>query len=574
MKGIAQPQPDSAKLPIVPREAGTPFSQATVLLTQQEHIQLKWEARYWKSQHARGLRREAALKKALEQSQAQVRDLTQRLYGKRSEKGAARKDGPQCKARSSRPRGQQAGSRGHGRTQRPDLPVIEEVWDLDEAQKFCMRCGALFESFPGTEDSEIIETQVQAYTRRIRRARYKKTCRCDETRGIIAAPPAPRLIPKSPAGVSVWTEVLLDKYLYCTPTHRLCTDFASLGLPIAQGTLTGGLRKLGVLFEPLVAAMYEKQMTERGFHADETRWMVFEAIEGKVGYRWYLWLTQSASVVYYQVAPGRGADVPKAHFAGLAKELTEVILVCDRYVAYKCLAEDNEVIVLAFCWAHVRRDFLEAARSWPALEVWMLSWVEAIGELYRLNEQRLALWEKSRSLAEQSAAFTARHQALREKLSEMAERRERALQEHTLHSAQRKVLESLKNHWSGLTVFVDHPQVAMDNNTAERAVRNPVTGRKNYYGSGSIWSARLAAMMFTVLQSVLLWGLNPRHWLHSFLSACAENAGAAPADLSPFLPWSMDAARREALSRPAPALWHPSVLQAKRSAAPEFMNTS
>lgn len=544
------------------------------MLTQQEHIQLKWEAHYWKTQHARALEREAALKKALEQSQAQVRDLKQRLYGKKSEKGVARKDGVQTKQGSSRPRGQQAGTQGHGRTPRPDLLVIEEVRELRGEQQCCSSCGAAFESFPGTDDSEIIEIQVQAYTRRIKRQRYKKTCRCHETPGIITAPPAPRLIPRSPAGVSVWTEVLLEKYLYCTPTHRLCTDFASLGLPIAQGTLTGGLRKLCVLFEPLVAALYEKQMTERCFHADETRWMVFEAIEGKVGYRWYLWITQSASVVYYRVAPGRGADVPKAHFAGLAKDLTEVILVCDRYVAYKCLAADNGVIVLAFCWAHVRRDFLEAARSWPALQVWMFSWVEVIAELYRLNAQRLEVWEQSRPLAEQSPAFTARHQALLEKLSEMTEHRERALQEHTLHSAQRKVLESLKNHWPGLTVFVEHPQVPMDNNTAERAARNPVTGRKNYYGSGSVWSAQLAAMMFTVLQSVLLWGLNPRHWLYSFLSACAENGGEAPGDLSAFLPWSMDAPRREALSRALPAEGFPSVLQAKRSEAPECINTS
>ncbi len=562
-----------AKLPVVYRKDAAPFSQRTVELTQAEHIQLKWEAHYWKTQHARALEREAALKGALEQSRARVRDLTQRLYGKRSEKGAARPDGAQCQRRPSRPRGQQVGSKGHGRTQHPDLPVIEEVRELTGEEQCCSSCGAAFESFPGTEDSEIIEIQVQGYIRRIKRQRYKKTCRCPKTPGIITAPPAPRLIPRSLVGVSVWTEVLLGKYLYCTPTHRLCTALASLGQPIAQGTLTGGLRKLGVVFEPLVAAMYEKQMTERRFHGDETGWKVFERLEGKVGYRWYLWVTQSASVVYYRLAPGRGADVPKAHFAGLSEAIEPAILVCDRYVAYKCLAEDNGAIVLAFCWAHVRRDFLEAARSWPALEVWMLSWVEAIGELYRRNDQRLALWEQSRSLARQSPAFTARHQALLRKLSEMAERREQALQDNTLHSAQRKVLESLKNHWPGLTVFVEHPEVPMDNNTAERSVRNPVTGRKNYYGSGRLWSAELAAMMFTVLQSVVLWGLNPRHWLHSFLSVCAAQGGNPPADLSPFLPWSMDAVRRDVLSRPLPAQGPPGVLGAKRSAAPELINT-
>lgn len=82
----------------------------------------------------------------------------------------------------------------------------------------------------------------------------------------------------------------------------------------------------------------------------------------------------------------------------------------------------------------------------------------------------------------------------------------------------------------------------MDNNSAERAIRNPVLGRKNYYGSGSIWSAELAAMMFSQLQTIELWQLNPRHWLQDYLTACAKLGGIAPADLTPFLPWSMSEA--------------------------------
>jgi transposase len=101
-------------------------------------------------------------------------------------------------------------------------------------------------------------------------------------------------------------------------------------------------------------------------------------------------------------------------------------------------------------------------------------------------------------------------------------------------------------------VFVGRPEVAMDNNTAERILRNPVIGRKNYYGSGSVWSAHLAAMMFSVVQTVLLWGLNPHHWLRAFLQACAENGGQSPEDLSPFLPWQMTPERREELARPVP----------------------
>ena len=75
------------------------------------------------------------------------------------------------------------------------------------------------------------------------------------------------------------------------------------------------------MFEPLTQAMLDQQMTERLFHNDETRWMVFETICGKIGYRWYLWITQSASVVYYRIAPGRGSDVPIEHFSGIPEDI-------------------------------------------------------------------------------------------------------------------------------------------------------------------------------------------------------------------------------------------------------------
>jgi transposase len=83
---------------------------------------------------------------------------------------------------------------------------------------------------------------------------------------------------------------------------------------------------------------------------------------------------------------------------------------------------------------------------------------------------------------------------------------------------------------------------------AERAQRNEVVGRKNYYGSGSVWSGQLAAMLFTVFQTLLLWKLNPRLWLSEYLQACAENGGQAPADAESFLPWNLSEARRSQLA--------------------------
>src|SRR5581483_7214198 len=98
----------------------------------------------------------------------------------------------------------------------------------------------------------------------------------------------------------------------------------------------------------------------------------------------------------------------------------------------------------------------------------------------------------------------------------------------TLKDAQKKALKSLRKHWDGLTIFADDPLVPMDNNAAERALRNPVVGRKNYYGSGSERSGHFSAKMFSIFQTWLINGLDPIRLLQDFLQRCAQTRGQPP----------------------------------------------
>ena len=108
--------------------------------------------------------------------------------------------------------------------------------------------------------------------------------------------------------------LLLDKYLFYRPTYRLLADWATLGLDLSLGTVTDGLKHLVPLFEPVYEALVRQSQTQTLWHADETRWLVFASIEGKVGYRWYLWVFHSAEVVVFVLAAGRSHDVPEEHF--------------------------------------------------------------------------------------------------------------------------------------------------------------------------------------------------------------------------------------------------------------------
>ena len=138
----------------------------------------------------------------------------------------------------------------------------------------------------------------------------------------------------------------------------------------------------------------------------------------------------------------------------------------------------------------------------------------------------------------------------------MAQQRDEELADPQLPLAKQKVLRSLAEHWSGLSVFVDRPEVPLDNNAAERALRGPVVGRKNYAGSGSQWSGRLAAMLLSLFQTVSLAGWNPRAWLSAYLEACASAGGKSPANAEQFLPWtaSVERAREWVFERAEPAV--------------------
>ena len=78
-------------------------------------------------------------------------------------------------------------------------------------------------------------------------------------------------------------------------------------------------------------------------------------------------------------------------------------------------------------------------------------------------------------------------------------------------------------------------------------------GRKNYYGSGSVWSGHFTASLFSIFQTLKLWNINPRKWLTQYLQECAENRGQAPLDLTCFLPWTMSKEQLARLHYPEPS---------------------
>ncbi len=168
-----------------------------------------------------------------------------------------------------------------------------------------------------------------------------------------------------------------------------------------------------------------------------------------------------------------------------------------------------------------------------------------IRQLYQINRRRL-------QHPADSAEFHQYDAALREAVQLMQSQAVEELVDAKLRVPCRKVLESLQVHWAGLTLFVNDPRIPLDNNASERKVRGPALGRKNYYGSGALWSGRLSAMMFSILATLSHWRINPRRWLLWYLTASAASGGKAPSDITPFLPWNLTPDQRASLQTPDP----------------------
>jgi transposase len=502
--------------------------QERIQLLQIENNTLRADLGRWKQLQQSTKEREQELLKALQDSKAQIAYLKKQLYERKSEQ-ASKKSESSDKADQTekRRRGQQKGSPIPPRRDQSHLPEVDEPYDLDSSD--CPFCGLPFDSMPDTEDSEVIEIQdIKGYRRKIRRKKYKPGCSCPGNKGIITAPGPARLIPGSRYGTSIWIHILIRKFELQVPVNRILKNMSLHGVSIPAGSVGDNLKRLAPLFEPIYAALEERSTQAQWWQADETRWRVFEKTKAKQTFKWYLWVFISSESIVHVIDPTRSAAVIEEH---LGKEVEGILLV-DRYSAYKSYVRENTDVVLAFCWAHVRRDFREAGLKYKKLAPWTEQWETRINELFHLNGLRTGY-------PVGSTAFIKLDAELHACLEKMETVRNEELLLPQLHHQQKAVLSSLRNHWDGLLVFADNPAIPMDNNGSERTLRNPVVGRKNYYGSGTIWSSRLTAMMFSIFETLKLWNINPVEWLGDYFLACALNNGAAPDDVSEHLPWNI-----------------------------------
>jgi len=255
--------------------------------------------------------------------------------------------------------------------------------------------------------------------------------------------------------------------------------------------------------------------------------------------------------IVFMIDPTRSTKVIAEHLGidvepGALPKGRHLLISSDFYTVYQSLAEIDGVDPL-WCFAHIRRYFIRASDAHKELKPSASAWLSRFGALYVAHRALGALELRSAEHAAAEADFAAALCAIdTARLAEMAD-------EH-LHRAARKVLATLDHEWEGLARHEEFPELALDNNAAERALRNPVVMGKNCYGSGSRWAATLAARVWSITATAQLAGCNPLSYLTCYLDACARSSGRAPSGkaLEAFFAWAATEADLDTWRGPPP----------------------
>jgi transposase len=392
----------------------------------------------------------------------------------------------------------------------------------------CPRCGGTRLSRLGEDVTEVLE-KVPARLKVIRHVRPKLSCRDCEAIIQASAPDLP--IEKGRPGPGLIAHVVVGKYLDGLPLYRQAGILAREGIEIERATLCDWVGHAAWWLAPLAARIGAHVLASPVIHADDTPVAVLAPGHGKTrtGRLWtYVvderpWAGPRAPAALYRYSPDRKGERPAGHLAGYRGHIH-----ADAYSGYEALTRGQgpPAIVHVACWAHARRklyDIFEATRSPIAEEA-----LRRIQALYAIEAEVTGKppWERL-------AARVTRAVPILAELRAWLEEQRRRLSSKTALS---KAMQYALTRWDALVRYCADGRLAIDNNVAERSLRGVAVTRKNFLFLGSDAGGRRAAVIYTVLETAKLKGLDPEAYLAFVLERLAK--GHTIDRLDALLPWN------------------------------------
>ena len=442
-----------------------------------------------------------------------------KIFGKSSEKTPAEEflpeDPPPAAEAEREPKnpGKQKAATKKLSERYPNAQVLEKEIRLDTPPS-CRSCSKEMTESGMYEVSEYLDTIPKKF-RIIRQLRCKYRCSCH---GDIQTAPA---LPRITAGGSYSDKLIIDvaasKFCDLIPIERYCTMAAREGFDdLPSNSLIETTHQLADFVTPAVELIKQEVQSLEVLHADETP---HRMLEGDAKTNWFLWGFSGEKSCYFECRNTRSGDVA----ADFLKVSVCRFLVTDVFSGYRRavgLASEEraalglEGILNAYCNAHGRRKFKESSKKFYKSSKFYL---DKYREIYRLEseakgkppDEKLVRREKMQLLFE-----------------EMHARAESEILSYSSKSLMYQALNYLIRNFQGLTLFLLHAEVPIDNNPQERLLRNPVIGRKTWYGTHSKRGAETTAKLFTLMESCKLNGVNPRAYLQKLVTEL--HRGGAP----------------------------------------------
>jgi transposase len=412
---------------------------------------------------------------------------------------------PGSEQRLHAPQGEQPGKaqRGHGPTAQPNLPVIDETYVADEADKTCPKCGGALEEWEGQEDeTELVDVIERQWVVR-KRKQQKLRCRCGDCVETAEAPPP--LIKGGRYAPGVGLAVATGKYLDQIPLDRQVQMARRQGAQLTTQTLWDQVSALAELEMPLYERIKKAILAQPVIGVDESP---FKLIIKGGSVKWQAWQMSAPIGTYFEILSAKSAEMG----GQLLKDFKGVAMV-DGAQTYKALARDGPFI-LVNCWSHARRHVLAAEAEAPGQ---VAQFLDMVGELYAI--ERKAADEP----VEGDRRRGYRHRVDMEKLRVLRDTESRPViarlqtwileQQCVPGGALKAGLEYVARRWTALTRFLDNPLIPLDNNRTEAGYIWLAIGRRNYLGARSEQGTRVAGVFYTIFESARICGVDPEAYL-------------------------------------------------------------
>lgn len=386
-----------------------------------------------------------------------------------------------------------------GRTKLPESLRREQI--IIEPDADTSACKKM-----GEEITEVLEYQPgELYVKQYRRIKYARP----DNSGVLIGELPSRPLPKVIAGEGLLAQIIIDKYIDHLPLHRQMQRFERAGVKLPYSTLTDWVGDTCQLITPIFNALKAEVLRCGYLHADETPIKVLDKDKKGETHRGFYWVYQNSidKLVFFDYQEGRGREGPMEileNFNGY--------LQTDGYAAYN-IFDQRHGIILMHCMAHARRMFNDALENDYERASYALNGIQMLYEIERISKEAGLNFEELKVVRGTKAAPILKGLGLW-----MQQQYVQVLPK----SAIGKALAYSIERWHKLSLYITDGRLNIDNNPVENSIRPVALGRKNYLFAGSHEAAKRSGMLYSLLGTCKMHGIEPYAWLKDVLQRIAD----------------------------------------------------